>query len=87
VWADEGLRVVSFRLCLRWLWRGEMTGRSGRPTADWVGTMAALRALARLLGQARAERIVAEEAECWRAQTGSSPHPVILEAVYRQVPA
>lgn len=87
VWADEGPRVASFRLCLRWLWRGEMTGPSGRPTADWVGTMAALQALARLLGSARAERIAAEEAECWWAQTGSSPHPVALEAVRRQVPA
>jgi hypothetical protein len=49
--------------------------------------MAALQALARLLGPARAERIVAEEAESWWKQTGSFPPLVTLGAVRRPMSA
>jgi hypothetical protein len=87
VWADEGLRVSSFRLCLRWLWRRTTSGHSNRSTADWVGTMAALQALARLLGPARAERIMAEEAQSWLKRTGSLPASVTLGTARRPLSA
>lgn len=84
-WADEGLQIASFRVCLRWLWSS--AGSEPAASADRAGALAALRALGRLLGPARAQRIMAEETESWWMRTGAEPPSVGVEAAPGGVPA
>jgi hypothetical protein len=73
-WADEGHVAGSFRLCLRWLWQAPEAGPGNAVTAsDRRAALAALGALTDLLGPAHAARILVEERERWRLETGSLP--------------